>query len=71
MPTGLGHIPAMAYDLKSSFQNAACYNARADKEMFAVLHQIHHRGQVSQIMDRFGLPNNWGDNAAYLEVPGD
>ncbi len=191
MLTGLGHIPAMAYDLKSSFQNAARYNARANKEMFAVLaqltgrarrrevgswfgsihgilnhviicdinwlrrfralapdstvlqdpcldppglswthdlhasfqdlregrvkvdrqilawfdvcpvakydtvfsyqdsvgvtrealagqafeflflHQIHHRGQVSQILDGFGLPNNWGDNATYLETPRD
>ena len=35
------------------------------------LHPIHHRGQISQILDRFGLPNNWGDNAAYLEAPGD
>ena len=38
---------------------------------FLFLHQIHHRGQISQILDAFGLPNNWGDNAAYLEGPGD
>ncbi len=151
MPAGLGHIAPMAYDLKSSFQNAARYNERANQEMFAVLdpastvlnhpcldppnlswahdlhanfkdlrsdrvkvdrqirawfdacpaakydtvfsyqdsvgttreaqagqafeflflHQIHHRGQISQVLDAFGLPNNWGDNATYLEGPGD
>ena len=38
---------------------------------FLFLHQIHHRGQISQILDAFGLPNNWGDNAAYLEGPVD
>ena len=38
---------------------------------FLFLHQIHHRGQISQILDALGLPNNWGDNAAYLEGPGD
>jgi uncharacterized damage-inducible protein DinB len=37
---------------------------------FLFLHQIHHRGQISQILDSLGLPNNWGDNAAYLEAPG-
>ncbi len=191
MPAGLGHIPAMAYDLKSSFQNAARYNERANQEMLTVLaqltgrarrretgawfgsihgilnhviicdinwlrrfrvldpastvlnhpcldppnlswahdlhtnfkdlredrikvdrqirawfracpaatydtvftyqdsagttreaqagqafeflflHQIHHRGQISQILDSLGLPNNWADNAAFLEGPGD
>lgn len=34
---------------------------------FLFLHQIHHRGQISQILDKLGLPNNWGDNGAYLE----
>ena len=38
---------------------------------FLFLHQIYHRGQISQILDAFGLPNNWGDNAAYLEGPVD
>ncbi len=38
---------------------------------FLFLHQIHLRGQISQILDTFGLPSNWGDNAAYLEGPGD
>lgn len=34
---------------------------------FLFLHQTHHRGQISQILDTFGLPNNLADNAAYLE----
>ena len=34
---------------------------------FLFLHQTHHRGQVSQILDRWGQPNNLADNAAYLE----
>ncbi|MBC2737278.1 MAG: hypothetical protein HF981_23140 [Desulfobacteraceae bacterium] len=34
---------------------------------FLFLHQAHHRGQISQILDTFGLPNNLADNAAYLE----
>jgi uncharacterized damage-inducible protein DinB len=34
---------------------------------FLFTHQIHHRGQISQILDRSGLPNNLADNVAYLE----
>jgi uncharacterized damage-inducible protein DinB len=34
---------------------------------FLFVHQTHHRGQVSQILDRLGLPNNVADNAAFLE----
>lgn len=34
---------------------------------FLFLHQTHHRGQISQILDRWGHPNNLADNAAYLE----
>jgi uncharacterized damage-inducible protein DinB len=34
---------------------------------FLFLHQTHHRGQISQILDTLGLPNNFADNAAYLE----
>ena len=37
---------------------------------FLFLHQTHHRGQISQILDRIGLPNNLADNAAFLEGPG-
>lgn len=38
---------------------------------FLFLHQTHHRGQISQILDVLGLPNNFADNAAYLEGPED
>jgi uncharacterized damage-inducible protein DinB len=34
---------------------------------FLFLHQAHHRGQISQILDMLGQPNNLADNAAYLE----
>lgn len=34
---------------------------------FLFLHQMHHRGQVSQILDAFGLPNNIADNGAFLD----
>lgn len=34
---------------------------------FLLLHQIHHRGQVSQMLDAVGLPNNIADNGAFLE----
>jgi uncharacterized damage-inducible protein DinB len=34
---------------------------------FLFLHQAHHRGQISQILDNLGLPNNLADNVAYLE----
>jgi uncharacterized damage-inducible protein DinB len=36
---------------------------------FLSLHQTHHRGQIAQILDSIGLPNNFADNAAYLENP--
>ncbi len=43
-------------------------SARAGRAFeFLFLHQTHHRGQVSQILDALGLPNNLADNAAYLE----
>jgi uncharacterized damage-inducible protein DinB len=38
---------------------------------FLFLHQTHHRGQISQILDAMGLPNNLADNVAYLEGPED
>jgi uncharacterized damage-inducible protein DinB len=37
---------------------------------FLFTHQTHHRGQISQILDALGLPNNMADNRAYLERPG-
>jgi len=33
---------------------------------FLFVHQIHHRGQVSQILDELGLPNNPADNLAFI-----
>jgi uncharacterized damage-inducible protein DinB len=36
---------------------------------FLFLHQTHHRGQIAQILDSIGLPNNFADNIAYLEGP--
>jgi len=38
---------------------------------FMFVHQIHHRGQVSQVLDSLGLPNNIADNVAFLEGPSD
>jgi uncharacterized damage-inducible protein DinB len=35
---------------------------------FLFLHQVHHRGQVSQVLDSLGLPNNFADNVAFLEA---
>lgn len=34
---------------------------------FLFLHQIHHRGQISQVLDSLGLPNNFADNGPFLE----
>lgn len=36
---------------------------------FLFLHQSHHRGQIAQILDALGLPNNIADNVAFLEGP--
>lgn len=34
---------------------------------FLFMHQTHHRGQISQILDSMGISNNFADNAAYLK----
>lgn len=34
---------------------------------FLFLHQTHHRGQISQILDAMGISNNLLDNLAYLK----
>ena len=34
---------------------------------FLFVHQCHHRGQVAQILDEIGLPNNPADNGVFLE----
>ena len=36
---------------------------------FLFLHQIHHRGQISQVLDTLGVPNNLADNGPFLEGP--
>jgi len=35
--------------------------------VYLFVHQTHHRGQVSQILDSLGLPNNFADNGPFLE----
>ena len=42
-------------------------NDRGQAFEFLFVHQIHHRGQVSQVLDLLGLPNNFADNVAFLE----
>ncbi len=33
---------------------------------FLFVHQAHHRGQVSHILDTLGVANNWADNMRFL-----
>jgi uncharacterized damage-inducible protein DinB len=37
---------------------------------FLFVHQAHHRGQVSQILDELGAANNWADNKRFLSREG-
>jgi len=37
---------------------------------YLLIHQLHHRGQISQILDVAGLPNNFADNLRFLEPGG-
>lgn len=37
---------------------------------FMFSHQLHHRGQISQILDQMGVENNWQDVGKFLK-PGD
>ena len=67
-------FPAAQYDRVFTYQDSVGTQREAlagQAFEFLFLHQIHHRGQVSQILDTLGLPNNWGDNGAYLEGPAD
>lgn len=50
-------------DSAGSLRNAAAGAAFA----FLFTHQTHHRGQISQILDRHGLPNNFADNLAFID----
>lgn len=65
-------FPASRYGEEFQYRDSAgtSRNARAGAAFeFLFLHQIHHRGQVSQVLDGLGLPNNLADNGAYLEGP--
>jgi len=43
-------------------------DAQAGKAFdYLFVHQLHHRGQISQILDVAGLPNNFADNGLFLE----
>lgn len=66
-------FPGSRYDEVFSYRDSAgnIRRARAGAAFeFLFLHQTHHRGQISQILDAAGLPNNFADNAAYLDEPG-
>jgi uncharacterized damage-inducible protein DinB len=54
------------FEYHDSTGNARHATAGAAFE-FLFLHQTHHRGQVSQILDSMGLSNNFADNVAFLE----
>lgn len=63
-------FPAKRYAETFSYQDSAGHMRKAMAGQafeFLFLHQAHHRGQISQILDTLGLPNNLADNAAYLE----
>jgi uncharacterized damage-inducible protein DinB len=34
---------------------------------FLFVHQTHHRGQIAQVLDQLGIPNNVADNIRFLE----
>jgi uncharacterized damage-inducible protein DinB len=55
-----------AFEYQDSVGNARHATAGAAFE-FLFLHQTHHRGQISQILDNMGLAHSFADNAAYLE----
>lgn len=48
--------------------SGATRNAVAEAAFeFLFIHQVHHRGQISQILDTLGRPNNIADNGPFLE----
>jgi uncharacterized damage-inducible protein DinB len=64
--------PARCGEIFDYQDSAGSLRSAQAAEAFAFLftHQTHHRGQISQILDALGLPNNMADNIAYLERPG-
>ncbi|HUX22428.1 MAG TPA: DinB family protein [Spirochaetia bacterium] len=63
--------PEERYEVRFEYVDSAggTRHAVASKAFeFLFVHQIHHRGQVSQILDELGLPNNIADNGAFLEA---
>jgi uncharacterized damage-inducible protein DinB len=67
-------FPAERYDQVFAYEDSAGVRREAMAGQafeFLFVHQLHHRGQISQILDTLGLPNNWGDNTTYLEGSAD
>ena len=63
-------FPAARYDEDFEYQDSVgnLRHATAGAAFeFLFLHQTHHRGQISQILDSMGLAHSFADNAAYLE----
>ena len=63
-------FPAARYDEDFEYQDSVgnLRHAKAGPAFeFLFLHQTHHRGQISQILDGMGLAHSFADNAAYLE----
>lgn len=65
-------FPSSRYDEVFQYRDSAGNTRQAvagEAFDFFFLHQTHHRGQISQILDSLGLPNNFADNVAFLEGP--
>jgi len=63
-------FPAERYDAAFEYRDSAGNRRHAVAGAafeFLFLHQTHHRGQISQILDGMGLAHSFADNAAYLE----
>jgi uncharacterized damage-inducible protein DinB len=65
-------FPTARYDEVFEYQDSVGNNRQATAGAafeFLFLHQTHHRGQISQILDNMGLAHSFADNAVYLEGP--
>ncbi len=63
-------FPEENYDMPFQYQDSAgamLTAVAADAFQFLFVHQIHHRGQVSQILDAMGVASNMADNGAFLD----